>query len=296
LTIDPRISFSFADVDGVKLHYAKAGGGGKLVLLLHGFPEFWYSWRSQLTSLSDEYTIVAPDLRGYNLSDKPLGSNEYSVEKLVDDVAGLIRHLGHENAALIGHDWGAVITWAFAVERPELLWAVGALQVPPTPVWRRNQTFKQLAASWYMFFFQLPYIPELFLARNNFAALAEAIQMTTAKPGVITDDDIEMYRLAWRQPAALTAMLNYYRANILKRILGPSSPAKKVAVPTLFIYGEKDTAIVPSTAANVSELIDGPYTEHRIPDSGHWVQQEAAAEVTEVLRRFLASARMLSGG
>ncbi len=292
MTVDPRITFSFADVNGVKLHYATAGSGEKLVILLHGFPEFWYSWRHQLAELSDDYTVVAPDLRGYNFSDKPLGTSEYVLEKLVGDVVGLIDHFGREKAAVIGHDWGAAIAWAIAVGRPKLLWAVGALQVPPTPVWRRNQTFAQFMASWYMFFFQLPYLPEIILRRNNFAALARAIQTTTAKPDVITDDEIAFYRESWARPGVVGSMLNYYRANIVKRVLGKVSQAKKVTVPTLFIYGEKDTAILPQTVAGVANFVDAPFTEHRIANSGHWVQQEAADEVTGVIRNFLGSAHL----
>ena len=291
MSFDPQITFSFADVNGVRLHYAKAGSGEHLVVLLHGFPECWYSWRHQLVALSNQYTVVAPDLRGYNLSDKPDGASEYRVEKLVEEVAGLIRHLRHEKAALIGHDWGAAITWAFALARPDMLWAAGALQVPPTPVWRRNQTFAQFCASWYMFFFQLPWLPEFLMRRGNFALLARAMQTTTARSDVITDEDVDVYRESWRRPGTLTAMVNYYRANVLTRMFGKASPPKKVTVPTLFIYGEKDMAVLPPTVANVASFVDAPFTEHRIQNSGHWVQQEAADEVTGVIRRFLNTIR-----
>src|SRR5688572_19980100 len=109
---EDKIKFDFAQIGGVRLHYATAGEGEKLVVLLHGFPEFWYSWRHQLVDLSDEYTVVAPDMRGYNLSDKPAGTQDYAVEKLVDDTVGLIRHFGRRQAAVIGHDWGAAVAWA----------------------------------------------------------------------------------------------------------------------------------------------------------------------------------------
>lgn len=287
MNIDERISFGYADVGEVKLHYATAGNGERLVLLLHGFPEFWYSWRHQLVALSGEFTVVAPDLRGYNLSDKPPNKSDYIIDKLVGDIVGLIQHFGREKAAVIGHDWGASIAWAIAMKKPEVLWKLGALQVPPIPIWRRNQTAKQFFASWYMFFFQIPALPEFLFRQNDYAALAKSLRETTASPGVFTDEEIAEYKKAWSQPGATTAMLNYYRANILKRMFGKKAMPPKIDVPTLFIYGEKDTAVLPATVAGVGDMIAGPYREHRIPNSGHWVQQEARDEVTDILRNFL---------
>ena len=288
MNVDARISFGYADVGDVKLHYAKAGDGERLVVLLHGFPEFWYSWRHQLVALSDQYTVVAPDMRGYNLSDKPLNKADYAIDNLVGDIVGLIHHFGKETAAVIGHDWGASVAWALAMKKPEVLWKLGALQVPPIPIWKRNQTIKQFFASWYMFFFQIPGLPEFRLRQNDFAALAKAIRESTAAQGVFSDDEIAEYKKAWSQPGAVTAMLNYYRANIVKRMFGKKDIPSKINVPTLFIYGEKDTAVLQQTVAGVGDMISGPYTEHRIPSSGHWVQQEARDEVTRVLRAFLA--------
>ncbi|HVF46502.1 MAG TPA: alpha/beta hydrolase [Pyrinomonadaceae bacterium] len=282
-----EIEFGYADVGEVKLHYARGGDGERLVVLLHGFPEFWYSWRHQITALSDQYTVVAPDLRGYNLSDKPSDKSHYLIDHLVSDVVGLIHHFGREKAAVIGHDWGASIAWAVAAKRPDVLWKLGAVQVPPIPVWKKNQSAKQFLASWYMFFFQLPFLPEFRLKQNNYARLVAALRTSTVERDVFSDEDIAEYIKAWSQPGAITAMLNYYRANILKRILGKGEVPAKVTVPTLFIYGEKDAAVLPATVAGVGEMIDGPYTEHRIPGSGHWVQQEARDEVTGVLRKFL---------
>ncbi|MEO6655012.1 MAG: alpha/beta hydrolase [Pyrinomonadaceae bacterium] len=287
MILDERISFDYADVGEVKLHYAKAGNGDKLVILLHGFPEFWYSWRLQLAALSDEYTVVAPDLRGYNLSDRPLNTSDYVIDHLVGDIAGLIKSFGKEKAAVIGHDWGASVAWALAMKKPDVLWKLGALQVPPIPIWKRNQTAKQFLASWYMFFFQLPGLPEIMFKKDNFAALEKSLRTTTAEPNVFSDEEIAEYKKAWSQPGATTAMLNYYRANIIKRLFGSNEIPPKINVPTLFIYGEKDKAVLPETVAGVGDMISGPYTEHRISNSGHWVQQEARDEVTDVLRSFL---------
>ena len=280
--------FDYAQIGGVRLHYATAGEGEKLVVLLHGFPEFWYSWRHQIAALSDEYTVVAPDMRGYNLSDKPPSVEDYQIDKLVDDVGGLIRHFGREKAAVIGHDWGAGVAWAVAAKHPEFLWKLGALQVPPIAVWRKNQTFRQFLASWYMFFFQIPRLPEWLMSRNDYAPLVKALKGSTAQSGVFTDRDIAEYKKSWSEPRALTSALNYYRANILKRLFGKSSPEAKIKVPTLFIYGEKDTAVLPETVKGIGEFIDAPFEEFFIPDAGHWVQQEAAETVTQILREFLA--------
>lgn len=288
MEIDPRISFEHADVGGLKLHYAIAGSGQKLVILLHGFPEFWYSWRHQLIALSDEYTVVAPDMRGYNLSDRPPHAEDYSIDKLVGDVVGLIRHFGVEKAAVIGHDWGAAVAWALAIQHPEVVWKLGALQVPPLPIWKRNRTFRQFVASWYMLFFQLPALPEFIFKLNNYNALAKALRDTTARPGTFGDDEIDEYRKAWSKTGATTAMLNYYRAaNVFSRMFGKTEVLPEIDLPTLFVYGEKDTAVLPATVVGVGDVIKGDFTEHRIPDSGHWVQQEAADEVTGVIREFL---------
>ncbi|NNF00899.1 MAG: alpha/beta hydrolase [Pyrinomonadaceae bacterium] len=283
-----KIEFDFAQIGGVKLHYAKAGTGEKLVLLLHGFPEFWYSWRHQLADLSDEYTVVAPDLRGYNLSDKPQNKADYDIELLADDVIGLIDHFGVEKAAIVGHDWGGGVAWAVAGRNPERVSKLACLQVPPASVWKKNQTLKQFFASWYMFFFQIPKLPEWKLTRNDYQSLAVALKTTTAEKGVFTTADIKEYKRSWSESGAITAALNYYRANIIKRMFGRGPDPEKIKVPTLFIYGEQDTAILPDTIEGVGDFIDSEYTELRIPESGHWVQAEARQKVTDALREFLA--------
>ncbi|HEX8638232.1 MAG TPA: alpha/beta hydrolase [Pyrinomonadaceae bacterium] len=283
-----NIKFDYAQIGAVRLHYATAGDGEKLVVLLHGFPESWYSWRRQIAALSDEYTVVAPDMRGYNLSDKPESVSDYRMDKLIDDVTGLINHFGRRNAAVIGHDWGAAVAWAIAERHPEYLWKLGALQVPPVALWRKNLTWRQLLASWYMFFFQLPMLPEFYLKQNDYAALENALRNTTLEKSVFTDADIAAYKNGWREPYALTAMINYYRANILGRFFGDSASNKKITVPTVFIYGEHDQAVLPETVKGVGEYIDAEYQEFHIPTSAHWVQQEASDAVTEILRDFLA--------
>lgn len=281
-----EIKFDYAQIGAVKLHYATAGEGEKLIVFLHGFPEFWYSWRNQLKALSDEFTLVAPDLRGYNWSDKPIYSAEYKIEEVSDDVLGLIRHFGREQAAVVGHDWGASVAWSIAENYPEYVSKLVCLQVPPPSVWKKNFSLRQFAASWYMLFFQIPELPEWILNRNDFALLEQKMRDLAADPSFIGEDEIAKYKESWREPGALTGALNYYRANVLDKFL-PSRAHEKIKVPTLFIYGEKDSAILPETVANVKDAIDAHYEEVRVPDSGHWVQQEAAEAVNDTLREFL---------
>jgi pimeloyl-ACP methyl ester carboxylesterase len=181
-----------------------------------------------------------------------------------------------------------LVAWAVAQKHPEAVWKLAALQVPPPGAWRKNQTFKQLLASWYMFLFQIPALPEWLLGLNDFALLERALKTTTAASGVFSERDIAEYKKSWLEAASLTPALNYYRANILKRMFSTSAGDEKVIVPTLFIYGEKDSAVLPESVKGVQEFVDAQFTEVRIPNAGHWVQQEAAVEVNNFLSEFLA--------
>ena len=284
-----NLEFNYAHIGDVRLHYATAGTGDRLVILLHGFPEFWYSWRHQIEVLKGDFTVVAPDLRGYNLSSKPLKVKDYEMDNLVDDVTGLIRHFGREQAAVVGHDWGAAVAWATALRYPEYVWKLGALQVPPSGALQQNMTLRQFLASWYMFFFQIPQLPEWLMRRKDFALLERVLTKTAARQ-VFSAEDIAKYKKSWSEDGALTAALNYYRANVFKNFFGKTNRENlsgKIKVPTLFIYGEKDTAILPETVRNIQQFVDAPYSELRIADAAHWVQQEASAEVSMALLKFL---------
>jgi pimeloyl-ACP methyl ester carboxylesterase len=288
------IDHGFADVNGVRLHYVECGSSNdRLVILLHGFPEFWYSWRHQLPVLGAAGChVVAPDMRGYNLSDKPARVEDYRIEFLVADVLGLIKHFGQSQAAIIAHDWGAGVAWAVAQRHPSAVSRLAALQVPMPVAWRDNMTLRQFLSSWYMFFFQLPRVPEWWASRNDFARIERMYRETIVRPGAFTDEDIAAYKDALRQPGALTSSINYYRANVLRSLLrgGAETPKDtdgRIRVPTLFIYGEQDIAVIPSTVRDLGRFIDAPYRELRIPDSGHWVQNEAVAEVNSALLEFL---------
>jgi len=285
----------YAQLDDIRLHYAECGGGTDLVILLHGFPECWYSWRHQLPVLGERYHVVAPDMRGYNLSDKPSGIQSYGIESLVKDVVGLINYFDKGKAAIVAHDWGAGVAWALAQRHPELVSKLVAMQVPPPAAWRANFTFRQLRHSWYMFFFQLPRLPEWWASANDFARIEKMYKETSVRSGAFTDEDIAVYKEALRQPGALTGGLNYYRANVFKSLFrgGVETPKEadgRIRVPTLFIYGEQDVAVLPETVRDVGRFVDAPYRELRIPDSGHWVQNEAIEEVNQALLDFLGPA------
>ena len=301
------IGHGYANVNGIRLHYAETGSGDNLVILLHGFPEFWYSWRHQLTALGENYHVVAPDMRGYNLSDRPLRVEDYRIDVLVEDVVDLIKNFGARKAAIVAHDWGAAVAWVVAQKYPERVSKLAVLQVPPAAVWRANISLRQLLRSWYMFFFQLPRIPEWAIGRKDFAALNRTFKETVARKGTFSDAEIELYKEALRRPGAITAAVNYYRANV-RRILSPRHASStvgdngesktdqatpggdgRIRVPTLFIFGEQDFAILPATVRGIEEHVAAPYSELRIADSGHWVQNEAVAEVNEALIDFLSS-------
>ena len=302
INLDPSVRHNYVQLGDVRLHYAESGAGERVVLLLHGFPECWYSWRHQLQALGDHYRVVAPDLRGYNLSDKPEGVDQYRMDRLVDDVLALIRHFGERPVALVGHDWGAAVAWRVAQDYPEYVWKLAALQVPPPQAWRANLTLRQMLKSWYMFFFQLPGVPEWWIKANDFAVL-ERMFRQTSRPGTFTDADIAVYKSALRMPGALTSSINYYRANVgwllrpaetLRRlVLGQDErrddifEEMRVRTPTLFIYGERDMAIVPETVENVCSYVDAPCREVRFRMHGHWIQQEAPAEINAALLSFL---------
>jgi len=286
-----NIEHGFANVNGIRLHYAQAGHSGQLVLLLHGFPEFWYSWRKQLDALARNFRVVAPDMRGYNLSDKPGGVEEYRIDKLVADVIGLIDHFGETKAAIVGHDWGAGVAWAVAQKHPERVSKLVVLQVPPAAAWRANMTAKQLLRSWYMFFFQLRGLPEWLIRARNFRAIDDTFKRV-GRPDAFSREDVELYKEAIRQPGALTSAINYYRANVFDRLLARKDSDKsrvsaRVQVPTLFIFGEQDFAIIPETVRDLNKYVDAHYVEVRIPESGHWVQNEAPEKVNSLIQSFI---------
>jgi pimeloyl-ACP methyl ester carboxylesterase len=276
--------------NGVELHVARSGRGLPVVLL-HGFPGFWYSWQRQIGPLASAgFSVWAVDLRGYNLSDKPPGCAAYRLRHLVEDVAGLIRVSGASRAHVVGHDWGGVVAWVLAGVHPELLDRLVILNAPHPKIYLEQvRKPRQMLRSWYVLFFQLPRLPEWLLSAKRFSALRRAFRPPFAKEGAFSEADIERYVEALAKPGALTAAINYYRANYLAS-LRPDATAlagsAHIDVETLIVWGERDTALVP-------ELLDGierfaPRVRiHRMPEAGHWVQNEAPDEVNRLLIDFL---------
>jgi pimeloyl-ACP methyl ester carboxylesterase len=276
---------------------AAVAGDGPLVLMLHGFPESWYSWRYQLGQLSQSFLCVAPDLRGYGESDAPRGVQNYTVEALVADVTGLIRHFGRERAVVIGHDWGGAIAWAASLMHSEVVERLIVLNCPHPRQMQRHlrSNFRQLTRSWYIFFFQLPWLPELLLRTRDFEPLMRTMRQGAVNKAAFTDADLEHYRAALRRPYALTAALNYYRALMRRDLLAATRPNhwlhRKVAAPTLIIWGEQDIALGKELTYGMEDLFAGPFEIKYVPDSGHWVQQEKPELVNRLIRDFLSDLR-----
>lgn len=276
----------YAKLLEVRLHYVEAGSG-PLVILLHGFPDFWYSWRHQIPALAAAgYRVVAPDMRGYNLSEKPRGIGAYRIEHLTADVAALIHHLGIERAVVVGHDWGAAVAWRFAMDYPALLERLVILNVPhPEQMARGLRTLRQLRKSWYIFAFQAPFLPELGLSARDFAALRATLRNDPRQPDAFTDDDIDRYVAALRQPGALTAAINYYRAAVRY----PASLVRhlqRINQPVQVIWGEQDRYLGRELAIPHPRWVPNARVTF-IPEASHWVQHDCPAQVNKLLLAFL---------
>ncbi|MGV2826914.1 alpha/beta fold hydrolase [Myxosarcina sp. GI1(2024)] len=277
----------FISTDGVKLHYVSQGEG-KLMLMLHGFPEFWYSWRHQITEFASDYRTVAPDLRGYNDSDKPQGVAAYSISKLIEDVRGVIRGLGYEECILIGHDWGGAIAWNFAYAYPELVEKLIVLNVPhPAKFAAGIQTPQQLLKSWYIFAFQLPWLPELVLQANDYQAIATMLQQMAVDKLAFSPEDLEAFKNAAAKRGALTAMINYYRCLGNQVLSGRRTSWGVLEIPTLMIWGEKDAALGKELTYGTEAYVRDLQIKY-IPNCSHWVQQERPVLVNQYIREFLA--------
>ena len=293
---------TYVNVNGVRLHCVTEGRGS-LILFLHGFPEFWYEWKNQLAEFGKDHLAVAPDLRGYNLSDKPAGVENYSVDVLVEDIRQLADNFRHgKKFILVAHDWGGAVAWAFAIAHPDYLQKLVIINAPHPAVFGRLLTLDpaQQKASQYMLLFRSSQA-ESVLSANNYAALTEAVLGEGLETGVFTEEDKAAYIKAWSQPGALTGGLNYYRASRV----GPPAPPQVAAeigastanfgsnqsqmtvrVPTLVIWGEKDTALTTGNLDGLDEYVS-QLTIKRVPDASHWVVHEKPAEVNGYIREFI---------
>lgn len=290
------ITHEYADVNGVRLHYAKAGKG-KLVMFVHGFPEFWYEWKNQLMEFGQDHLAVAPDMRGYNLSSKPAELEKYQVKYMVEDLRALAEKLGHKKFTLVAHDWGGVIAWAFAIAHPDYLDKLVIINAPHPGVFARElkENPAQQKASQYMLFFRSPQA-EAQLSANNYGQLVQIVLGAGLKSGVFTEEDKKAYIEAWSQPGALTGGLNYYRAARVGPPTGEGDkesgsfaqgmPSLMVKVPTLVIWGEKDTALLTGNLEGLDKFVPN-MTIKRIPDGTHWVIHEKPEIVNGYISDFI---------
>lgn len=274
----------YITTNGIRLHYVTQGEG-PLMLMLHGFPEFWYSWRHLIPEFAKDYKVVALDLRGYNESDKPQQQSAYVMSEFVKDVEGVIKGLGYDRCVLVGHDWGGAIAWNFAYAYPEMLERLIVLNMPhPAKFADGLRTPQQLLRSSYAFFFQLPVLPELFIQSSDYGAIESAFKGMAVNKSAITQADIEAYKDAASRRGALTAMLNYYRNAFPSMTLRDWSVLQ---VPTLMIWGEEDTALGKELTYGTEKYVRD-FQIRYIPNCSHWVQQERPELVNQYMREFLA--------
>ncbi|MDR3510685.1 MAG: alpha/beta hydrolase [Caulobacteraceae bacterium] len=277
------------EANGLTFAVDEAGEGDAVALLLHGFPESRRSWRAQLPALAAlGWRAVAPDLRGYGGSSRPSGRAAYGMDQLIGDVAGLFDALGARRRLLIAHDWGGVVAWAFAIERARPLDGLVILNAPHPAAYLEHlrRSPSQMLKSWYVAFFQLPWLPEALTTAAGARAVRRAFTATAANPACFTPELLDHYAEAARAPGAMTAMINYYRANAAG--LGRWGPgqAAPIEVPTLVLWGERDPFLDPALA-NPGKAYALDLTVERLPHAAHWVQQEDAVGVNRRLADWL---------
>ena len=286
----------WAELDGARIHYVERGEG-HLVLMLHGFPQFWWLWRAQLANLGRDHRAVAADMRGYNLSSAPAEVEAYRMRNLLADVRGLVEHLGAERFVLVGHDWGGIVSWAFAVKYPELLERLVICDAPPPFTWGREleRTPRQREAVRYMEDFSKPApLGEELLRANDFGGMETLAIERGIEKGYLDQSDRALYREAWSQPGAITGGLNYYRAARMGEQVQSGQPAEaqeamrsmRVEVPTLVIWGKDDNFLLPGLTDGIEEWVPAVRVEV-LEGAGHWVPQERADEVTALIREFI---------
>ncbi|HEX2196772.1 MAG TPA: 4-alpha-glucanotransferase [Actinomycetota bacterium] len=287
LAWERSVSHGYARLSEVKLHYAEMGPReGPLVVMLHGYPDFWYSWRDQMPFLAERgFRVVAPDMRGYNLSDKPSGVGAYSIPRLVRDLEELVDHLGSERAHVVGHDWGALVGWYFAMAHEVSLDRLAILNVPHPQRYVRSMNPRQMMRSWYIGFFQLPWLPERFVSRDDFAVLRKLFRYDPARRDAFTDEDVDRYVEAARRSDGLRYPINYYRA-LLRPNPFPALRWRAIERPVQVIWGEKDRFLEASLAEPDRAWVPDVRV-HRLPEASHWVHHDEPGTVNRLLAEFL---------
>lgn len=285
---DSGITIKWIEANGLTFEVAEAGQGDRLALCLHGFPELHYSWRHQMPLLAQlGYRVWAPNMRGYGGTSRPKRKKDYRLDNLTADVAALIDASGAKEVTLLAHDWGALVAWQFAIQQVRPLTRLVIMNVPHPLCGRRElKHWRQLKKSWYMFFFQLPRLPERMLGRDDAQPISRIFRESAVNKYRFTREEAEPYRAAAAQPGALTAMVNYYRALFQTRD-GLRLGDGIVHVPTLVIWGEQDLAIDIHVLDGMDQYVPD-LTVRRFPNASHWVQQDIPDEVNAALKEWLA--------
>jgi pimeloyl-ACP methyl ester carboxylesterase len=283
----------YAEVGDQRLHYVEAGEG-PLIVLLHGFPEFWYGWRLQIQPLAAAgFRVVAPDLRGYNLSSKPDGVTAYNGDLLAADIRDLIQERGAKSAMLVGHDWGGTVAWTIAMNHPEVVDRLAILNAAhPRKLSQGLHHPGQLRKSWYFFFFDVPELPESVVHANHWHFFRHFLR--DAHPAY-SPEDIEHYIEAWSQPGAATGMINYYRSSVRTSPKRAEAALRPIGAPTLVIWGERDHYLGPELAEPDHDDVPNLDRVERLPDASHWVHHDEAERVNQLLTEFFAPARTAEG-
>jgi pimeloyl-ACP methyl ester carboxylesterase len=277
-----------AEVGDVSLHYVEAGDG-PLIVLLHGFPEFWFGWRLQIAPLvAAGFRVVAPDTRGINLSSKPEDFHDYGVDLLADDISGFIGALGADSASLVGHDWGGSIAWTVAMNHPEVVDRLAILNAAhPRKLSEGLKHPSQLRRSWYFFFFATPGLPEEVVPLRDWHFLRHFLH--EANPPY-TDDELALYEEAWAQPGAAAGMINYYRASVRQSQKEAAAKLRPLSAPTLVIWGEQDSYLGSDLAEPDHDDVPNLDRVERLDDASHWVHHDEAERVNQLLIDFFAPA------
>lgn len=269
-----KVQHGYANSNGVKIHYASLGSGS-LVVMIHGFPDYWYSWRHQMEALSDRYQVVAVDQRGYNLSDKPKGVENYDVSLLVGDVIAVIKHLGKEKAIVVGHDWGGMVAWSVAAFQPDMVEKLIIVNLP-----NPNGLRRELAKN--------PEQQKNSQYARNFQQEGAHLKLSADALSRMAPENVREKYLEAFKNSDIEAMLNYYKRNYPREpYTADGPPMPNVKMPVLMFHGLKDTALLPGALNDTWKWVDAPLTLVTIPNAGHWSHWDAAELVSSTMKKWL---------
>ena len=286
-----QLTEKYYPVNGIRMHTVESGpDDGPVVIFLHGFPEFWYGWRRQIGFFAERgYRVVVPDQRGYNLTAKPVAIAAYRVQELVQDVVELIAALGVDKVYLVGHDWGGAVAWALAASHPGRLHRVVIINMPHPTVMRETLLTRldQLRRSWYIFFFQLPLLPQWIIRLGRYYLMRRSLRKTSL-PGTFSDEDLRHYVNAWSRPGSFRSMVNWYRAAIRSRNPGTVNRGAVIDLPLLLLWGEKDAFLRADMAPKSLQRCRQGRLQ-TFPDATHWVHHERSDAVNDAIHNFIRS-------